>query len=88
MSEPTVSVIIVNWNGERWLPNCLNALRAQTFRDFETIIVDNASSDSSVALIVGDYPEVILVRNDRNDGFAKGNNIGSLGRYGNAPNSS
>ena len=84
MSEPTVSVIIVNWNGEHWLPNCLNALRAQTFRDFETIIVDNASSDSSVALIEGGYPEVILVRNDRNDGFAKGNNIGYLharGRY-------
>ena len=84
MSEPTVSVIIVNWNGERWLPNCLNALRGQTFHDFETIVVDNASADSSVALIGGSYPEVILVRNDHNDGFAKGNNIGYLharGRY-------
>jgi GT2 family glycosyltransferase len=84
MTIPTVSVIIVNWNGESWLPNCLNALRAQTFFDFETIIVDNASSDSSVALIEGDYPEVTLVRNDRNDGFAKGNNIGyfhAQGRY-------
>jgi len=82
MSSPTVSLIIVNWNGERWLPNCLNALRAQTFRDFETIVVDNASSDKSVALIEGDYPEVILVRNDRNDGFAKGNNIGYLQSHG------
>ena len=82
MSPSTVSIIIVNWNGERWLSNCLNALRAQTFRDFETIIVDNASSDSSVALIEGDYPEVILVRNDCNDGFAKGNNIGYLHAHG------
>lgn len=84
MSAPVVSVIVVNWNGEKWLPGCLDALRMQTVKDFEVIVVDNASTDGSVALIEHEYPEVILVRNDRNDGFAKGNNIGYRhvhGRY-------
>lgn len=78
MTNPAVSVIIVNWNGERWLRNCLNALRDQTFSDFEIIVVDNGSSDGSVMLITDGYPEVMLVRQDHNDGFAKGNNIGYL----------
>lgn len=84
MDVPIVSVIIVNWNGERWLPKCLDALRAQTFRDFETILVDNNSTDGSIELVTRCYPEVTLVRNSSNDGFAKGNNIGykyARGRY-------
>ena len=40
-----LSVVIPNWNGASHLPTCLNALNNQTIRDFEVIVVDNASSD-------------------------------------------
>ncbi len=64
---PRVSVIIPNWNGARYLVTCLDSLRRQTYTDFETIVVDNASQDESVALIERDYPEVRLIRLDERD---------------------
>jgi glycosyltransferase involved in cell wall biosynthesis len=45
--SPHMSVIIPNWNGRQLLTECLAALRAQTFRDFEIIVVDNGSTDGS-----------------------------------------
>src|SRR5260221_12652008 len=47
MLAPLVSVIVVNYNGDAYLDRCLEALRAQTFGDFEAIIVDNGSRDGS-----------------------------------------
>lgn len=71
-----ISVIIVNYNGKKWLKNCLNSLYSQTYKDFEIIFVDNASTDNSVAFVKKNYPEVKVVVNKKNYGFAKGNNIG------------
>jgi GT2 family glycosyltransferase len=71
-----ISVIIPNWNGARYLPTCLDALRRQTHTDFETIVVDNASSDESVALIARDYPEVRLLQLPTNRGLTGGVNAG------------
>src|SRR4051812_23052339 len=48
---PRVSVIIVNWNGKDLLEDCFAALRQQTFRDFEVVVVDNGSRDGSVELL-------------------------------------
>jgi GT2 family glycosyltransferase len=68
-------VIVVNWNGERWLRPCLDALaRQQTRHAFDVWVVDNASSDGSVALLEREYPGVRLLRNAENRGFAGGNN--------------
>lgn len=75
-SPPTVSVILVNWNGRHLLGPCLEALRRQTWPDFEVILVDNASSDGSAAWVAEHYPEVRVVCNERNLGFAEGNNRG------------
>jgi GT2 family glycosyltransferase len=69
-----VSVIIVNWNGERFLARCLAALMAQTVTPHEIILVDNASSDGSVE-IVRQFPSVRLMIQDQNTGFARGNNL-------------
>ena len=75
-TQPRVSVIIVNWNGKEFLPECLDSLHTQTYDDFETIVVDNGSHDSSVELLRGSYPWVRLVQLDSNTGFASGNNAG------------
>lgn len=81
---PLVSVIIVNYNGLGLLEDCLGSLRGQTFRDFEVILVDNASTDGSLAFVRENYPEVMILRNRENLGYGKGNNAGimtSKGQY-------
>ncbi len=72
---PFFSIIIPNYNGEGLLPAVLDALAAQTFGDFETIVVDDASSDDSVALVERDYPHVRLLVNRRNLGFVRSCNL-------------
>lgn len=73
---PKTSVLIVNWNGLRHLAECLDSLAAQTMADFETVLVDNGSTDGSVALVRARYPWVRLVELPTNTGFAGGNNAG------------
>lgn len=70
------SVIIPNWNGIHLLPTCLTALRSQTFRDFETIVVDDASTDDSRALIEREFSEVRVLALTKNVGFAAAVNVG------------
>lgn len=69
-----VSVVIVNWNGKRFLERCLSALMVQTVKPYEIILLDNASSDGS-AEIARQFPLVRLIALDRNTGFARGNNL-------------
>jgi len=70
------SVIIPVWNGREYLPACLDALLAQDYPDFEVIVVDNASADGSADLVADKYPQVRLIRNHSNLGFAGGCNTG------------
>jgi GT2 family glycosyltransferase len=72
----SISVVIPNWNGESLLPSCLAAIKDQTLTGFETIIVDDCSTDRSVELIRTDYPWVSLVEMPRNSGFAAAANAG------------
>ena len=71
---PKVTVVIVNWNGAQFLERCLAALMAQTVVPYETILVDNASSDGSLD-IVRRFPSVRLLAQDKNLGFARANNL-------------
>jgi len=71
-----VSIIIPNWNGARLLPVCLRALARQTFRDFESVVVDNASADDSRALLARDFPDVRVLALDANYFFAGAVNRG------------
>ena len=73
---PRVSVVIPNWNGERFLGLCLGSLREQSFEGFETVLVDNASSDGSLGLVQRDFPEVRVVRLEENRGFSVAVNAG------------
>lgn len=81
-NSPLVTVIIANWNGEKILGRCLTALDKQTFKDFETILVDNASADQSLALVERTWPGVKLIKLDSNFGFALANNIGARSAKG------
>ena len=71
-----VSVIIVNWNGRKHLETCLSAVAAQQGITFETILVDNGSTDGSVEFVRDRFPWVRLVTLVQNKGFAGGNNAG------------
>lgn len=79
---PLVSVVIVNFNGKRYLEACLSTLAAQTFRDFEVIVVDNASQDGSVEHLETQFPWVRVIRNRTNLGFAGGSNEGIRHAHG------
>ena len=80
-----VSVIIVNWNTCEITCDCLQSVYEQTAdSSFEVILVDNASSDDSVECIKNEFPEVHLIENKENRGFAAANNQGmeiAEGRY-------
>ena len=71
-----ITVIIVNWNGRHLLPDCLKSLQEQKFKKFNTIIVDNGSSDGSVEWLSGHHPEVRVVPLSSNRGFCAANNVG------------
>src|SRR5437667_5050694 len=72
---PLCSVIVVNWNGRQFLEECLSSLRKQSVRDFEIILVDNASTDGSAEFIAEHFPEVVLLTLGTNAGFCAANNI-------------
>ena len=71
-----ISLIILNWNGEKHLKECLEALRNQTYKDVEVILVDNGSTDNSVEFVRENFPEIRILALNRNMGFCKGNNEG------------
>lgn len=72
-----LSIIILNYNVKHFLELCLRSVIAATVDiDSEIIVVDNNSSDGSCDRITKLFPEIILLKNDKNLGFSKGNNIG------------
>jgi hypothetical protein len=72
---PDVSILIVNWNGQRVLRNCLQSLHeGHAGVTSEVIVVDNASTDASPDIVPREFPEMVLLRNKSNRGFAAGNN--------------
>jgi GT2 family glycosyltransferase len=80
--SPRVTVVIPNWNGARHLPECLGALAAQSFTDFEVVLVDNASGDGGVAWVREHHPEVHIRQRPDNGGFSKAVNAGILAARG------
>jgi hypothetical protein len=82
VAAPFASVIVPNYNGVRHLPVVLGALRAQHFTDFEMIVVDDASTDDSVALLTSRYPDVRVIENRTNVGFVRACNTGAAAARG------
>jgi len=74
--KPRISIIILNWNGEKWLKNCVSSILSQDLdEDFEVLLVDNGSTDRSVQYVSEVFPKVKIIKLGRNYGFAKGNNL-------------
>ena len=71
-----ISIIIVNYNFGKIHENCISSILKTQNCNFEIILVDNASTDNSHKTCKEKYPDIILVENDENLGYAEGNNIG------------
>jgi GT2 family glycosyltransferase len=83
-SLPLVTVIVVTINNLDLLRNCLASLYAQDYGEIEIIVVDNGSEDDIRGMLAEEFPEVRMVRLDKNYGFAGGNNRGieiAKGKY-------
>lgn len=80
--NPLVSVIIVNLNRKEDLRECIKSILKQDYPNIETIVVDNFSTDGSPEMIANEFPEVRLIRLDRNLGCPGGRNIGILNARG------
>lgn len=71
-----VSIIIPNYNGANFIKECIDSLKAQEYKDFEIIMVDNDSRDWSVEIVERDFPEVRIKKLDQNYGFSRAVNEG------------
>jgi GT2 family glycosyltransferase len=72
-----LSIIIVNWNSCDYLRKCLQSVAANAGAlDYEVIVVDNASFDGSGEMLAKEFPAVHFIQSERNDGFARANNLG------------
>jgi GT2 family glycosyltransferase len=76
--DPAASLVVLNFNGRKWLSGCLGAIAAQRGAPaFETLLVDNGSTDESVVEVRRSWPGVRVIEAVTNLGFAGGNNFGA-----------
>lgn len=76
-TKPTFSIIVLNWNGKKWLKKNLDSIFAQTRKDFEVILTDNGSDDGSREYVEKNYPKVRILNNEKNLGYTGANNAGA-----------
>lgn len=74
--QKKVYIIILNWNGKNYTIDCLNSLKEINYNNYKIAVIDNGSVDDSVFEIKKQFPEVEIIENKINLGFAGGNNIG------------
>jgi len=71
-----VSCVVLNWNGWADTIECLDALKECSYPNLTVIVVDNGSTDDSIARIKAAHPDIFLLKSEKNLGFSSGNNIG------------
>lgn len=84
MKEPLVSIIILNWNGKKWLQQLLPSLKKITYKPLEVIVVNNGSTDDSAEYIKKSHSYIKILELKKNVGYAGGNNRGvksATGKY-------
>jgi GT2 family glycosyltransferase len=75
--SPIASIIVLNYNGKAYLENCLDSIVKSHYKNYELILVDNASKDGSVEFVKKRFSTVKVIQTEKNLGFAEGNNIGA-----------
>ncbi|NWG04924.1 MAG: glycosyltransferase family 2 protein [Syntrophaceae bacterium] len=73
---PSVFIIVLNWNGKHHMKECLDSLSSLDYPNFKVVLVDNGSKDGSLDFVKSHYPDTHLIQNEKNLGFAEGNNVG------------
>lgn len=76
MQLPKIIVIIVSYNGEKWLYECIRSIINNNYAHYQIVVVDNDSQDATVSIIRENFREVILLNQKRNLGFGRGANVG------------
>ncbi len=76
IKEPKIAVIIVTHNGRKYVSDCFNSLKKQTLSPQEIVCVDNGSHDGTIEYLENNFPEFNLIKNKKNQGFARANNQG------------
>lgn len=71
---PLVAVVILNWNGKKYLEQFLPSVMASRYENLQVIVADNASTDDSIDFLQLHYPNIRIIKNPSNEGFAKGYN--------------
>lgn len=82
--NPPVSIVIVNWNGKKYLEKCLLSLQKVTYKPLGIIVVDQNSKDGSQEMVKKKFPKIFLIKNKENIGYVGGNNLGvkkAKGKY-------
>lgn len=74
MSEPSVAVVILNWNGKQLLSDFLPGVIKTRYSNLQLVVGDNASTDGSVDFVRANFPDIQVIVNERNYGFAEGYN--------------
>jgi len=73
-TSPKVTIVILNWNGQKFLQQFLPSVLATLYSNFEVVVADNGSRDDSISFLQSNYPSIRLIRFTENLGFAKGYN--------------
>src|SRR4030067_705373 len=73
---PKVSIITLNWNGKDDTLECLASLKKVNYPNYDIVVVDNGSSDGSVPAFRAQYPDIAIIENGRNLGYAEGFDAG------------
>ena len=76
MKLPKVAIIIINWNGINDTIECLESLKKIKYKKFKIILIDNNSKNNEAEKIKKKFPNVTLIKNNKNEGFCKANNAG------------
>ncbi len=69
---PSVAVVVLNYNGEKLLPEFLPSVYNSTYQNLRIILVDNASTDQSLMWVKNNFPAIEIIQNEKNYGYAEG----------------
>ena len=71
-----VAILLLNYNGRAWIFDCISSIKKSTYKTYDIVVIDNASTDGSVQILESEFPDVKLIKNYSNLGYCRGFNAG------------